>query len=118
MKSQVSPFLVFLALLIAMSAGAQVTPAAQPRLDADSWVMIEIWPEVRDITLTAFFLDFSFNRNKNLCIATKRVFDRDQNARAQAADRELSSYRLCLPVPQARAEGYFRPDSDDAGSPR
>jgi hypothetical protein len=72
-------------------------------------MLIEIWPEVRDITLSAYFLHFSNEKNENLCEATKRALDRDQDARAEKSHRKFTSYRLCLPVSQARAEGYIEP---------
>ena len=58
--------------------------------------------------LSAYFLDFSNGRNRNLCEAAKRVFDREQESRAKAARTEFSSYRLCLSVDEARLRGYFR----------
>ena len=87
-------------------------PVAQlfePELNADSWIMIEIWPDVRDITLSAYFLDFTYRKNRGLCEATKRVFDREQEWKAKAEGKENSSYRLCLSVSEARLRGYFRP---------
>ena len=79
-----------------------------PQVNKDSWVMIEIWPEVKDITLSAYFLDFAYGKNKNVCEATKRVFDRDQEARAKKEGRDYSSYRLCMSVNDAILQGYVR----------
>jgi hypothetical protein len=108
--------LAFLPLLWALplAAEAQSQPLAygplpKPQVNASSWVLIEIWPEVRDITLSAYFLDFSYEKNKNLCQAAKGALDRDQDARAHKARRKFTSYRLCLPVSQARDEGYIEP---------
>ena len=71
-----------------------------PVINEHSWVMIEIWPDVQDITLSAYFLDFSYDKNKNLCTATKRVFDR-------AAKPSETSYRLCMSVSDAIAQEYI-----------
>jgi hypothetical protein len=35
--------------------------------------MIEVWPDVKAMTLSAYFLDGSTEKNRNLCEATKRV---------------------------------------------
>jgi hypothetical protein len=91
------------------SAGADlISSLPPPEVNAESWVMIEIWPEVRDITLSAYFLDFSGARNRNLCEATKAVFDRDQDGRSRTKGRKGSSYRLCLSVADAVAKGLIR----------
>jgi hypothetical protein len=104
------------ALLITLPATSQAQskalaygPLPRPEVNADSWVLIEIWPEVRDVTLSAYFLHSSYEKNQNLCDAIKRALDRDQDARAQKAHQKFTSYRLCLPVSQARAEGYIEP---------
>ena len=80
----------------------------EPELNDDSWVMIEIWPEVDDITLSAYFLDFSYGKNKTLCDATKHVFDRDAKRREEQLGKKFSSYRLCMSVNDAKAQGYIR----------
>lgn len=90
-------------------AAQAVAPLPSPALNTGSWIMIEIWPEVQSITLSAYFLDFSYGKNQNLCEATKRVFDREQVGRERETGRKHTSYRLCLPVSKARAEGYIRP---------
>ena len=102
---------VAIAIHVMTPLTAIAEPVAQlpePELNADSWVMIEIWPDVRDITLSAYFLDFSDEKNRNLCEVTKRVFDRDSESRAKAAGKKFSSYRLCLSVGEARSRGYFQ----------
>jgi len=76
--------------------------------------MVEIWPEVKDITLAAYFLDFSYEKNRNLCEATKRVFDRDQEAQSKTLGREMSSYRSCMSVNDAIAQKYIRGNRVDA----
>ena len=78
-----------------------------PELNSDSWIMVEIWPDAQDVTLTAYFLDSLNEKNRNLCEETKRVFDREQDAKAKAGGT-FSSYRECLSVPDARSRGYFR----------
>ncbi len=110
MNCVISTTVIALALSVPhMHAVAEpIATLPSPRVNSDSWVIIEVWPEVRSITLSAFFLDSSYEKNRNLCEAAKRVFDREQEARAKEADREFSSYRLCLSVVDARAQGYFR----------
>jgi len=78
-----------------------------PELNADSWVLLEVWPDVGYITLSAYFLDFAYEKNKNLCEAAKRVFDRDQEARSKEQGKKFSSYRLCLSVNDAVSKGYI-----------
>ena len=90
------------------SAANQVpSKLTKPELNHQSWVMIEFWPDVKDITLSAYFLDSSYEKNKNLCDATKRVFDRDQEARSKGGGKPMSSYRLCMSVNDAIAQGYI-----------
>lgn len=94
-----------------LSVGWAANPAppklTKPEVNKDSWVMIEIWPEVKDITLSAYFLDFSYEKNKNLCDVTKRVFDRDQEARSKSGGKPMSSYRLCMSINDAIGQGYI-----------
>ena len=93
-------------IAFAIPSWSQSVP--NPSLDPTSWVLLEFWPDVEDITVSAYFLEGSSARNENLCMATKRVFDREQEARSKALGREFTSYRVCLPVSKARAEGYIR----------
>jgi hypothetical protein len=51
--------------------------------------MIEVWPDVQSVTLSAYFLDFAYEKNRNRCHATKRVFDRDQEARARSESKKV-----------------------------
>jgi hypothetical protein len=69
--------------------------------------MIEIWPDVQAITLSAYFLDGSSEKNRNLCEATKRVFDRDQDQRSKTLKKTFSSYRFCMSLNSAVQEGYI-----------
>jgi hypothetical protein len=77
-----------------------------PEVNADTWVLIEIWPAVGDITLSAYFMDFSVEKNRNLCEAIKRALDRDAIALAKSQKREATSYRQCLSLGNAAAKGY------------
>jgi len=79
-----------------------------PHINGDSWVMIEIWPEVKDITFSAYFLDFSYEKNKNLCRAAVLVFDRDQIAQSEKMGKTFTSHRECLSVNDAFIQGYIR----------
>lgn len=85
----------------------QKPTTAKPRLNEESWVMFEIWPAVGDITLSAYFLDFSSEKNRNLCEAAKRVFDREQRDRSSETGKSYSSFRICMSVRDAAAQGYF-----------
>jgi hypothetical protein len=94
--------------LVAEAENPLSTRLPSPEINKDSWVMVEIWPDVSDITLSTYFLDFSYEKNRSLCEATKRVFDRDQEARSKGSGREISSYRLCMSVNDAVSQGYIR----------
>ena len=59
---------------LAASADLKLSKLPAPRLDQNSWIMIEIWPEAQNITLAAYFLDFSYEKNSNLCSASKACF--------------------------------------------
>jgi len=107
MKSAVAVLLLSLPLEVA-AQNALSSRLPSPEVNKDSWVMVEIWPDVKDITLAAYFLDFSYEKNKNLCEAAKRVFDRDQEARSESLGREMSSYRRCMSVKDAVAQKYIR----------
>ena len=100
---------LFVATPLATAAQNPVpTRLPNPEVNKDSWVMVEIWPDVKDITLAAYFLDFSYEKNRNLCEATKRVFDRDQEVRSKTRGKEMSSYRRCMSVGDAITQGYIR----------
>jgi hypothetical protein len=103
---------VLAAMTIAWSARSEdrselkYSPLPYPEVNADTWVLIEIWPAVGDITLSAYFMDFSTEKNQNLCEAIKRVLDRDAAAVAKSQKREATSYRQCLSLADAMAKGY------------
>jgi hypothetical protein len=78
-----------------------------PKVNRDSWVLIEIWPDVKDITFAAYFLGSSEKKNQNLCAVTKRVFDSEQDAKSKTSGNQLSTYRLCMSVGEATARGYI-----------
>ncbi|MBI4006838.1 MAG: hypothetical protein HY356_09220 [Gammaproteobacteria bacterium] len=79
-----------------------------PELNKDSWLIVEIWLDVKDITFSAYFLDFSYEKNKSLCEAAKRVFDNYQETLSKNNGRKFSSYRLCMSVEDGKAQGYIR----------
>jgi hypothetical protein len=92
----------------ALSVGKDVArKLPKPELNSDSWILIEVWPDVKDVTLSAYFLDFSHTKNKNLCEATKRVFDREQETRSKEQGKKFSSYRVCMSVSDATSQGYI-----------
>jgi hypothetical protein len=94
--------------LVAYGAELKFGPLPYPEINADTWVLIEIWPEVGDITLSTYFMDFSVNKNASLCLATKRALDRDATATAEKQNRTATSYRQCLTISQAVTAGYIR----------
>ena len=84
--------LLFFGSSIGLGADSKLDRVPAPRVNQDSWVMIEVWPDVQSITLAAYFLDSSFERNKRLCEATKTVFDRDQEARHKRKSFRLTGF--------------------------
>jgi hypothetical protein len=92
--------------LAAQGDELKYTPLPYPVVNADTWVLVEIWPTVGDITLSAYFMDFSGRKNQNLCEATKRALDRDGAAFAKLTKRETTSYIQCLTIRDAVNAGY------------
>ena len=95
-----------IAAKIAASADLKLSKLPAPRVDQNSWIMIEIWPEVQDITLAAYFLDFSYEKNSNLCSEAKRVFDSEAAAKEKLQNKKFSSYRVCMSLDDAVKQGY------------
>lgn len=93
--------------IIAYGQELKYPPKPYPEIDGNTVVLIEVWPTVSDITFHAYFMDISPARNLNLCLAGKRVFDRDAEAMAKAQNRTTTSYRECLTLPQAVSKGYI-----------
>jgi hypothetical protein len=91
---------------LAASADLQLTKLPAPRVDQNSWIMIEIWPEAQDITLAAYFLDIAFEKNSNLCSEAKRVFDSNAAAQEKLQKKKFSSYRVCMSLDDAVKQGY------------
>ena len=91
---------------IVAGADLKLSKLPAPRVDQNSWIMIQIWPEVQDITLAAYFLDFSYERNSNLCSEAKRVFDSGAAAKEKLQKKKFSSYRLCMSLDDAVKQGY------------
>ena len=82
-------------------------PLLYPQVNAETWVLIEIWQAVHDITLSAYFMDFSSGKNKNLCEATKLSLDRDATTRAKEQKLASTSFRQCLTIDDAVKRGYI-----------
>jgi hypothetical protein len=80
-----------------------------PEVDDNTVVLIEFRPAVGDITFHAYFIDFSPEKNLNLCLAGKDAFDRDAQAMPTAQNRTAPSYRQCLTLLQAVAKGHISP---------
>lgn len=106
--------LPFHALLVTVAASVfipranAVEPLPFPQVNADTWVLIEVWPEMSETTLSAYFMDVSALRNHNLCVATVRALDRDAASLAKAQGRSSTSYRQCLSIDDAIENGYVR----------
>ena len=94
--------------VVGIGANPTAVRLPSPEINRDSWVLIEVWPVVQDITLSAYFLDVSPDKSKNLCEAVKRVLDRDQETRPKEEGKPLTSYRLCFSINEAIAEGYIK----------
>ena len=102
-------FLTALLGLLPLSASPQELkygPLPFPEVNPDTWVLIEIWPTVGDITLSAYFMETLSQKNQNLCEAIKRSLDRDAEALAKAEGRKATSYRQCLTLRDAVRKGY------------
>lgn len=81
----------------------------KPKLDENSWVLLEILPGPgASIPVSAYFLDFSYGRNQNLCESVKRTFENEAKVISKRESRVLRSYRLCLSVSQAISQGYIQ----------
>lgn len=105
------PVLFLAALLAPLTAqGTELKygPLPYPEINADTWVLIEVWPEVGDITLSAYFMDLTSRKNEGLCDAAKRSLDRDAVAMAKKQKRQSTSYRRCLTISDAVRAGYIR----------
>ncbi len=95
------------------AADLKYGPVPFPVVNADTWVLIEVWPAVHDITLSAYFMDATSRKNQNLCEATKRSLDREASVRAKAEGREATSWRECYTLRDAIKMDYVRPVSKD-----
>ena len=91
---------------LAASAELNLSKLPVPKVDQNSWIMIEIWPEAQNITLAAYFLDFSYEKNSNLCSEAKRVFDSEAAAKEKLQKKKFSSYRVCMSLDEAVKQGY------------
>lgn len=102
-------FVVFISVVFVGTAisKSRLSALPKPEVNENSWVMVEIWPEVNDITLSAYFLDSSEQKNKALCASVKTVFDRDQDAKERKLKKKFTSYRRCLSVNKAMEEGLI-----------
>lgn len=78
-----------------------------PPLPRNAWVLIEFWPDVMDVTLSAYFLDADDSGNQRVCESVQRVLDRDQIAVQEQRKKSTTSFRLCRRVSDARAQGLI-----------
>lgn len=108
-RSVVFALALTMPLAVAHSGELQYGPLPYPAVNSETWVLIEIWPTVGDITLSAYFLGSTNRRNENLCNAAKGSLDRDAAAEARDQKRESTSYRQCLTIKDAVEKGYIEP---------
>lgn len=73
-----------------------------PRLRESGLVLVEVWPDPQHITLSAYFLDETDERNALVCGAVKAALDRDAKA------RYAPSHRVCATIKDAVSLGYMR----------
>ena len=102
----VGMFMLGIMSKVAASADSKLTKLPVPRVDQNSWIMIEIWPEAQDITLAAYFLDNAYEKNRNLCSEAKHVFDSGAAAKEKLQKKKFSSYRVCMSLDDAVKQGY------------
>jgi len=81
-------------------------PIPYPEVNSDVWMLIEYWPRVKDITLSAYFMDRLSGKNQSLCEATKRALDRDAEEIAKREKTPPTAYRLCYTLRDAVKLGY------------
>jgi hypothetical protein len=91
---------------LAASADLKLSKLPVPKVDQNSWIMIEVWPEIQNITFAAYFLDFSYEKNSNLCSEAKSVFDSGAAAKEKLQKKTFSSFRLCMSLSDAVKQGY------------
>lgn len=87
-------------------------PLPFPEVDPDTWVLIEYWPTVKDITMHAYFMESRSEKNQNLCVAMKKVIDRDAAAIAKKQGTRATTWRKCFTLRDAIAEGYVKQPND------
>jgi len=63
MKSSVVVLLLSLPLEVA-AQNPLSTALPSPEINKDSWVIVEIWPDVKDITMAVYILDFSYEKTE------------------------------------------------------
>jgi hypothetical protein len=80
---------------------------AYPVVREGGYVLLEIWPTVRDITVSAFFLDDRDEKSRNLCESVKKSLDHDAEIRAREQNTTFSSYRKCMTIRDAARDGWI-----------
>lgn len=85
-----------------------ISRPAYPIASDAGYVLLEIWPRVRDITLTAYFLDAMDERSRNFCEVTKKALDSDAKARSNEQQTKFTSYRFCMTIKDAVARGWIK----------
>jgi hypothetical protein len=81
-------------------------PLPFPKVSTDTWVLIEIWPEAKDMTLSAYFIERTNARNQKLCDIAKSALDNEANRMAEARGTKPSAYKTCLTIRDAIKAGY------------
>ena len=65
-----------------------------PLVREGGYVLLEIWPAVKEITLSAFFLDDSDGRSRKLCETVKKSLDHEAEIRAREQKKTFTSFRI------------------------
>jgi len=78
-----------------------------PVVRESGYVLLEVWPLVKDVTLSAFFFDELDEKSRNLCESIKAALDRDAAVRAREAGEKFTSYRMCMTVRDAVRQGWI-----------
>jgi len=84
-----------------------ISKPAYPVVRESGYVLLEIWPRVKDVTLSAFFFDDLDEKSRNLCESIKDALDRDAAVREREAGQKFTSYRMCKTVRDAARQGWI-----------
>jgi len=84
-----------------------ISKPVYPVVTGAGFVLLEVWPTVKDITISAFFLDELDGKSQNLCEAVKKSLDHDAEVRAKEQNTTFTSYRTCMTIKDAVRLGWI-----------